>query len=607
MIEGVSLRDPVFVNTFGHAAGLLLFGLLIVLLLKSWDRAGTRPQVSTLLAACLACLWNLGSLAGLKFTLPGGQAPDWLVAVNFSALSLLPAILLAVVLKRKHPYFVALGYLISGAAVALHFAELQFPSERLHEVALLLVTAGFGALLLALLAHSLRNRPAAASLTDIDCLLLFTSSFLHFGYGHSRTAWTSEVAWHHAGIPLALIVLLRDYRLLLLETFIRFLANMGLAGLFAGCLYWINQAGHLAARARETPFAAALLLISLCCSLLLFAYLRGLMQKQLTRHVFRRGDKNQCSKHILQAASDAHDEHELLKRCAEHIRDFVQAERFEILNLPAPMNVRAPADALRNRAELPLRFSRGDSLTLVFGPRRGSRRYLADDMDSLAFLSGLLVEQVERFRADELQRLAHEAELRALQAQVNPHFLFNALNTLYGSIGRESSDARRLVLNLADLFRYSLQPNRTLISLGEELEIVQAYLEIESLRLRDRLTFEISASRKARAAMIPVLSVQPLVENAIKHGVSRLVSKGVVRVRAEELDGILHVEVCDNGPGPESNAATSGLGLGLENVRERLRLCYGAASDLKLESDREGCMATLSIPLESVGERKCAS
>jgi len=609
MIEGVSLQNPVFVNTLGHASGVLLFGLLIVLLLKSWDRAGTRQQIATLLAACLAFLWNLGSLAGLEYTYRDGQVADWLVAVNFSVLSFLPAILLAVILKRKHASLAALGYVISACAALLHFAELRFPAEPLHEAALLLITVGFGALLIALFLISRKNTPRATSLTDLICLLLFTTSFLHFGYGHSRTAWTSEVAWHHAGIPLALIVLLRDYRLLFLETFIRFLANVGVAGLFAAGLYWANESGRLVARARGNAFAAALLLISFCCSLILFAYLRSLVQKRLTSFVFRRGDLNLCSKQILQAASEAHNEQELLEECAGNIRDFVEAERYEIIQAPADGRSRTGVanDGIRNRAELPLRFSRGDSLTLVLGPRRGSRRYLAEDIDPLNFLSGLLIEQVERFRANELQRLAHEAEFRALQAQVNPHFLFNALNTLYGTIGRESAEARRLVLNLAELFRYCLQRNRTLITLGEELEIVQAYLEIESLRLGDRLAFEISASRAVRQAMIPVLSIQPLVENAIKHGVSRLSSKGLVQVRADKTDAMLQVSVCDNGPGFESNGMTTGLGLGLENVRQRLRLCYGPSSDLLLESDREGSVVTLSIPLDRAGQRKWAS
>lgn len=166
MVEGVSLRDPVFVNTLGHACGLLIFGLLIVLLINGWDRAGTRSHIATLLAACLAFLWNFGSLVGLELTRRDGQLADWLVAVNFSALSLLPAILLAVVLKRGYPAFVRLGYCIGACAVGLHFAELWFPSEPLHEAALLLVAIGFGVLIIALLVLSVRTGSREISFTD---------------------------------------------------------------------------------------------------------------------------------------------------------------------------------------------------------------------------------------------------------------------------------------------------------------------------------------------------------------------------------------------------------------------------------------------------------
>ena len=122
------------------------------------------------------------------------------------------------------------------------------------------------------------------------------------------------------------------------------------------------------------------------------------------------------------------------------------------------------------------------------------------------------------FAALKCANLMSQAELRALQAQINPHFLFNALNTLYGTIGRENPEARRLVLNLADVFRYFLQSDRTFIPVEEELRIVRAYLEIEELRLGPRLRTEIEIDDLALQVSIPALSIQPLVENAVKHG-----------------------------------------------------------------------------------------
>lgn len=589
MIESVSFENPVFLNTLGHASGVFIFGLLIILLLKSRGSLATRQKKASLFASGLAFLWNFGSLVGLAFLQRDGQVADWLVAINFSVLSLLPAVLFSILFANAKPLLTRLGYAISLCSIVLHFAELKVQPARLHEMALLAVTVGFSALGAAALVFYRQRPDKHAFVTDVLCLVLFAISFLHFGYGHSRSAWTSEVAWHHAGIPLALIVLLRDYRLLVAETFIRFVGNMGLAGLFAVCLYLAARSGELMVHAGGDGFVTALLFVACCCALILFAYLRGILQKLITRYVFARGDFNDCSKRILQASSDAETEQAFLDLAAAEIAGFVEAERFQLAENSAIPSIQW-AEVL-----LPLRFSRGDSVTLLLGRRRGSRRYFAEDLSSLHSLISLVVEQVERLRARELQRLADRAELQALQAQVNPHFLFNALNTLYGMIGRESFEARRLLLNLAELFRFCLRRDRTFLPLGEELEIVQAYLEIESLRLGQRLTFEISASPEARAVAIPVFSIQPLVENAIKHGISKRGSGGRVEVMAVTGNGGLRITVRDNGPGLDPNSSTGGLGIGLENVRQRLQLGCAPGSDLRIESSAEGCVATVVV------------
>jgi LytS/YehU family sensor histidine kinase len=213
-------------------------------------------------------------------------------------------------------------------------------------------------------------------------------------------------------------------------------------------------------------------------------------------------------------------------------------------------------------------------------------------------LGSLIVEQIEGFRAEELKRLASQAELRALQAQINPHFLFNALNALYGTIDRRSYKARRTVLNLAEIFRYCLQGDRTVIPLSEELRIVAAYLEIESLRLGDRLQTELIVSASAESVLIPILSVQPLVENAVKHGISTKRGGGRVCVKANLTTVGLRVTVEDTGVGFERSRANAqtGAGLGLENVRRRLTLCYGTAADLQIQSTTAGTTVTFLVP-----------
>jgi LytS/YehU family sensor histidine kinase len=255
-------------------------------------------------------------------------------------------------------------------------------------------------------------------------------------------------------------------------------------------------------------------------------------------------------------------------------------------------------------AQLPLRFSGGDARFLILGSRRGGRRYRSEDLDDLRRLGAVVVEQVERFRAEELRRLVNQAELRALQAQINPHFLFNALNTLYGTIDRGSRDARRMVINLAEIFRYFLGGHQAVIPLSEELRIVEAYLEIEALRLGDRLETELTVSDSVRSTLIPILSIQPLVENAVKHGVASKQGPGRVCVRAEKVPDGLRITVEDTGVGFERSQTQpqDGMGLGLENVRRRLSLCYGPSAELQIESNEAGTAVSFLVPVASLTE-----
>jgi LytS/YehU family sensor histidine kinase len=201
-----------------------------------------------------------------------------------------------------------------------------------------------------------------------------------------------------------------------------------------------------------------------------------------------------------------------------------------------------------------------------------------------------------------MQSLVSQAELRALQAQINPHFLFNALNTLYGTIARENSSARKLVLNLAGLFRYSFSENRGLIRIEEELTIVRAYLEIERLRLGNKLLTEIDVDDSTLSAEVPVLSIQPLVENAVKHGVACRSGIGFVRLYIRKRGDQITIEICNSGPFREASPETrkdadGGNGVGLANVRRRLALCYGSGSDVEVSSAEDVTSVRFSLPV----------
>jgi two-component system, LytTR family, sensor kinase len=614
MLTGSSLVDPVLINTIGHTAGVLLFGFIITLFLQDRRSHGISDIKRSILAAALALAWNVGSLIAL------GSNPDSLflqivMTASFAALSLLPAVLLQVTLQGQLARVTYAGYVISGTAIFLHVAELFVNGFMPHQLALLLIAGGFGTLSVIAIVANRRIRPSSpANRTEwlsLTCLLLFASSFPHFGYQHFRSPWTAEIAWHHIGIPVALIVLLQDYRFLLLDTFTRFLVNSGLAAAYVICLLTLNKHFHLLRLISSSVFLSGIAIVALCLSLILFADVRNLLQRWIGRGVFHRQNLNMCIRAITELSAKTQSEEALISGAAREVAAHLRVERFTVVSelhsgekpnrpgmLLAHPGDNGPAAALVwAEAQTPLRFSSGEVVFLLTGPRRGRQRYLSEDLEDMRRLASIIVEQVERFRAEELKRLAAQAELRALQAQINPHFLFNAFNTLYGTIDRGSFEARRLVLNLTEIFRYFLQGDRVAIPLSEELRIIKAYLEIEALRLGDRLQIELDVSEAALPVMIPILSVQPLVENAVKHGIAGKTGPGRVTVRAHTEDGMLRITIKDKSEGiASSSVSLNGSGVGLANVRRRLQLSYGSDSSLDVSYGVHGSIATLLIP-----------
>jgi len=599
-------NQPVLINILGHAGGALIFAIFLVLLFSGQGWAGLKGRYLSGLAAGLSLVWNLGSLVVLvRPNLP----PVWLnlvIAVSFSVLSLLPAVLLHVSLGTSRRHLVVLGYTLSWIAVGMHFWEIRGNGPALHQVALLLITIGFLLLTTLAVAEAAfrgkgRRRLNEARIAGSMCLALFAMSFLHFGAGHASQAWSSELIVHHAGIPLALFVLLQDYRFVLLDAFVRFLANALLAALLAALVIEAAFRLVLVERAVLQPLPLAMLLISVCLFLVFFAWLRNRVQALLTHAVFRQGRMASLPA-ALRDCPGFDSEEQYLQWAASAMAAAVRTRDFAVVNQAevdpenrwhAPVVGAVPSHEWAEAA-VPVRLAQASSRVVLLGRRQGGQRYLGEDLEALAKAAAEIAGKVESLRQEEMTRLVSQAELRALQSQINPHFLFNALNTLYGTIPRESSTARRMVLNLADIFRYFLQSDKTFVTLAEEMQIVKAYLEVEQSRLGDRLAVRIDVDDAALAVTIPVLSVQPLVENAIKHGVAQRTEPGFVRIAATLGADGLRVTV-ENSGAPRGQTAP-GAGVGLENVRRRLAICYGAGSDLRVDFRPETAIVELHIP-----------
>lgn len=560
------------------------------------------------LAAGLSLVWNLGSLVVLAW--PGMPAPSsaLVVAISFSALSVLPAVLLHMSIGNTWPTLTGAGYVLSAVAVVMHFQEIEGDGATLHQRALLLITVGFVLLTIAAVTRAaLRNdatrNPGGIRIAASMCLALFAMSFVHFGTGHAGLAWSSELVVHHAGIPLALFILLQDYRFVLLDAFVRFLANALLAALLTGLVTAAAFRLVLVERVTLEPLHLALLLISVCLFLVLFAWLRNKVQAWLTHAIFQRGSVTDLVSRVRDCPAFSNESQYLewaaaVMAAAVRVKNCKIASQTEVqsateLLLPATANLYLGAPDWAE-AVVPVRLGPGELKLILLGRRQGGQRYLGEDLDALARAAAEIADHVESLRRQEMNRLVSQAELRALQSQINPHFLFNALNTLYGTIPRESSGARRMVLNLAEIFRYFLQSDKTFVPLKQEMEIVRAYLEVEQLRLGDRLQVDIQVDEAALDVPIPVLSIQPLVENAIKHGVAQSAEPGYIRVRGDLRDEELRIVVENSGSGAPVESA--GTGVGLQNVRRRLEICYGPEAGLRLDLSPDKTSAELSIP-----------
>jgi signal transduction histidine kinase len=276
---------------------------------------------------------------------------------------------------------------------------------------------------------------------------------------------------------------------------------------------------------------------------------------------------------------------------------------------------------------VPVTSGRGESVGALILARKAQRSavYNLEDAEMLRALCGQIALAVDRLglleRERALVRESAEAQLTALRAQINPHFLFNALNTIAALIASRPAEAEATVQHLASLFRHVLKTGgQPFLPLATEAELVRQYLAIECARFGDRLEVEEDWEPATFTTPVPAFAIQTLVENAVKHGIERRRGNGRVRVGSRRMGDTVVVEVFDNGPGipalfgataapgdpgdglteptPADDGSPAFYGIGLRNVAARLARLYGRTDLLSITSDPEsGTLAQLTLPL----------
>ncbi|HKQ73350.1 MAG TPA: histidine kinase [Blastocatellia bacterium] len=648
-------------NLLGYITGLSLYTMLLVMLLTG-PRAASAVGADSdktdrlpLLTALLGLAWNLGALLDLGIHNFGGLRSSALFgAAAFTALGFLPAVVVHSVLRSSDAWrrpmtmgMLVAAYSFSAAASALHFYQAFQDRSAPSHWALHILTAGFSALIIAMLAMA-RGRPGWGGAGWVVALAVFAVSALHLSHHEGQDyPWWVELAGHHASLPLVVVILYQDYRFALADIFLkRALLLALLVGLAFGL--YLNVAVPILNRRNDDPVAVGLLLGLWVATALAYPWLRTGVNWFVDMVVLRRTDyealQSEIAHRIALLESPERILDETCVRLAEALtarevtwsaaRDSSEEDRKTPSGslLPQLLLPSSQSRASRRLKDLPARATsiliptaEPPQYRLTIGEMAGGRRLMSDDvafLDTVAVMMARRIDAVrvihERcardLREQETIKLATEAELRALRAQVNPHFLFNALTTIGYLIQTAPERALETLMRLTALLRGVLRrSDGEFATVGEEIELIESYLDIERTRFEDRLRVTINAPREMRNHRIPTLLIQPLVENAIKHGISpsRAGGEVVISARIAPINGAattagdrLQISVRDTGIGASEHALAQGRarGVGLSTVERRLKAHYGDLASFSFRSaPGEGTTVELSLPINRKG------
>jgi signal transduction histidine kinase len=327
------------------------------------------------------------------------------------------------------------------------------------------------------------------------------------------------------------------------------------------------------------------------------------------RWLGRRFSTVDAVKRFLSALRSATTEAQLVERAEDGLSGIFDAP--VAVRLTTASEAVAPFEVVERIA---ITAAEGTAGLFLLGARRSHAPYFSEDVALLGSLADVfasvldnlrlqLREQEQDRRARDLSLHASRSELKALRAQINPHFLFNALNAIAGLIHRNPAVADRTVEKLADVFRYALRGSEAEWTiLDDELEFVRAYLDVEQARFGERLSTDVRLAEGARGARVPTMVVQTLVENAVKHGAANVRERALVSVEARRDRDRLLIVVEDNGPGlppgDEPPPPSRRGGYGLANIRGRLEGYFGADATLSIvrDSGRARTVAAIEMP-----------
>jgi len=621
-------------NIVGLSTGVALYAMLLAMVVRVRRRAGgaAASDPLLLLTSLLGLLWNLCALPVYVLPKFGVVGPfPFISALGFGALGLLPAVVVHSVLRGgdkeiggliKHVIGVA-AYATSAFAATLHLVAAVRGDAVPSADAMRLLTYAFVALVLPLAAAT-RGQPGSRRALWVAALAVFAVSALHLSQLHGgETSWPIELLGHHASLPLALAILYQDYPFALADLFLkRALALLAVVSIaFIAIATFGDRSAAFAQFIEGDPQQFALLMTFWVTTTLLYPAMRAGIAWFVDTVLLQRPNYR-----ALRAS---------VNRAVQAL-DAIPAVLFTVADLIGPslssplVTWSEPEDGHAQDVSglvttgkdgithVTVPTSEAPRYVIAIAPLTGGRRLLSDDVATLEAIVTTAARRIDAIRVTqerhareirerEMGRLATEAELRALRAQVNPHFLFNALTTIGYLIQTAPPRALQTLLRLTSLLRGVLRSEREFSTLGRELEVIEAYLDIETARFEQRLRVSIDVPARLRSVPLPALLLQPLVENAVKHGVAPVATGGEVAIHAR-LDPWqpdarqLTVTIRDSGAGVSMDQlrVRREVGVGLRNVERRLLGQYGSAASLSIESvPGGGTTVEVRLPVES--------
>ena len=602
-----------------YTTSLLITLVLLVLTLRAARLPGT-PLANILFAVC-GILWSAGGLARILLAASGEAAISSVMAamvVQYSGAAAFPIAILAV----WRP-FAALPWQKTMARVLLICATVSATtivalawSMRLSHSTLVSATAYNAAVILVLGAVVMLRRastPRAVFLPSLAIVAALVGAALMMLPQQSR-GWLPGVAAHLV-LLMVLCTFLLFARFRLADLFIRYTVRILLAALWAGFLVGITTTPASWQMLHHAQFTAAmhrfLLVLSMNLLLVTIAFVDVTVSKQVNRWLFRTPDYRAEARGLAARLRDLGDERTVAAAVEEAARRPLElgAARVTAMNGGAFPTGLLDGETVERGGEVLVPVTTGGRVTHVLvvapGPARpGLVSHDVDYLRSIAALFGNRLDALSRER-DAIERESREAvllqqvteaELRALRAQINPHFLFNSLNTVADLIVRDPVRAETMTLRLASVFRHVLaHSSRPLTTVRDEIEFLRTYLYIEEARFGDRLRVEITVQPDVAGEAVPSLILQPLVENALKHGLAPKIGPGHLMISVGSEGGFLRLRVEDDGMGLGSRREAQGVGL--TNVAERLATLYQDRASVVMEArEGGGCLVTVLIP-----------